>query len=124
MSHFQILFSDIKVTEHTLNLCCLIYGYLSTPKKTQVQYRITPEDVGQKAKREEMYQEVFFTDMETANLLKDVLSSIAISFPNSATFLDTQVITNQSLGTAIKVSISDPYLINPQYRVNLKKSIL
>lgn len=41
------------------------------------------------------------------------MSPVALSFPNSTVSVDTQVITNQSLGTAVRVSISDPYLINP-----------
>ncbi len=73
----------------------------------------TPEDVGQESEDKKIYQEVFFTDIETSDLLRDMSSPIAVSFPNSAISFDTQVITNQSLGTAVRVSISDPYLMNP-----------
>lgn len=72
-----------------------------------------PQDVGKRVAHEKLYQEVFFTDTETANLLRNTISPVAISFPNSAVSLYTQVITTQSIGTAARVSITDPYLINP-----------
>ncbi len=72
-----------------------------------------PQDVGKRVTHEKLYQEVFFTDTETANLLRNAISPVAISFPNSAVSLKTQVITDQSLGVASRVSITDPYLINP-----------
>ena len=64
-------------------------------------------------KQQKVYKEVFFTDKKIASLLENWISPVAISFPDSAISLQTGIMTNQSVGTAARVSISDPYLINP-----------
>jgi hypothetical protein len=72
-----------------------------------------PSDVGQPRLGRRLYEEVFFTDVEIARALKGFLSPIGVSFPKSAVRLTTTSITGATLGDAIRVSISDPYLMAP-----------
>ena len=72
-------------------------------------------DVGKSCTNQKAYQEVFFTDPDTATLLKGFKSPVGTDSesPNSAIQADTATVTDGTLGEAVRASISDPYLAAP-----------
>ncbi|MBI2609297.1 MAG: patatin-like phospholipase family protein [Deltaproteobacteria bacterium] len=58
-------------------------------------------------------QEVFFTDVETAKLLKDFPSPIATQFPHSFLKTETATLTDWKFSEAARAAIADPFLLNP-----------
>lgn len=58
-------------------------------------------------------QEVFFTDVETAKLLKGFPSPIAKQFPHSFLKTETEALTDWKFSEAARAAIADPFLLNP-----------
>lgn len=59
------------------------------------------------------FKQVYFTDADTAQKLKNFPSPIQRLFPDSRVEKTTEVISNVSFTEAVRASISDPILINP-----------
>jgi hypothetical protein len=74
----------------------------------------TKEDAGKPRNGGDWFTETFFTDPETAALLKGFESPIALNYPNSAVTRATQTLTDVSLGDATRASISDPFEMEPK----------
>ena len=58
-------------------------------------------------------QEIFFTDQETAKLLKNFSSPVALQFPHSFVKKETEVFTDWKFSESARAAISDPFLLNP-----------
>lgn len=72
-----------------------------------------PEDTGREIGRKPLFKEVFFTDAGTAKLLKGRRSTVKKLFPQSLLVSSTETHTGVGMAQAARVSISDPYYINP-----------
>jgi len=75
--------------------------------------KFQPAEVGNPRNGRKLYQEVFFTDAETAGDLGGFDSPIARLFPESAVGGATEVIRDRHPGEAARVSITDPFYLNP-----------
>ena len=73
-----------------------------------------PYAAGHKRAGGKLYNEVFFTDPETAQLIDGMPSPIAAQFPNSAVSTRTTAITRYSVAQALRASISDMFYMTPQ----------
>jgi len=74
-----------------------------------------PNDVGQIRNGHPMFQEVFFTDPDTARLLKGWRLPEKFSFPYTTVQNDTEALSKYDLITAMRAGIADPYLLNPLF---------
>jgi predicted acylesterase/phospholipase RssA len=73
----------------------------------------SPEDVGNPRDGKKLLQEVFFTDEETAGLLRSVQSEIGTNFPESSVMQDTDVVLGVMPLVAARASVADPYYVTP-----------
>ncbi|MFN8943443.1 MAG: patatin-like phospholipase family protein [Pseudobdellovibrionaceae bacterium] len=71
-----------------------------------------PQNVGQ-AFTDNRFTQVFFTDSQTANSIRNLKSPVKKLFPDSYLTENTLVVTDVSTEQAARASIADPYLINP-----------
>ncbi|MCB0393756.1 MAG: patatin-like phospholipase family protein, partial [Bdellovibrionales bacterium] len=75
---------------------------------------LTPENIkGAKIKGQKYYDEVLFTDPETAPVLENYLSPIGLYFPESLVRTETIVKSDQPFSVAIRMGVSDPYVFEP-----------
>ena len=72
-----------------------------------------PKDVGAPRDGRKLYRQVFFTDPDTGLSLRDLESPIARLFPDSAVQVPTEVLPDQRPGVAARLSIADPFYLNP-----------
>ncbi len=72
-----------------------------------------PQDVGQIRNNQPLFQQVYFTDTETAKLLQGWKLPDQFAFPNTTVQKDTLAFGEYDLITAMRAGISDPYLLNP-----------
>ncbi len=82
--------------------------------------KVRPEDIGkltsevEKFERDKTFQEAYFTDSVTAELLSDhKASSIVTDFPSAPFAKEIDFITDQNIYFAARSSITDPFLFNP-----------
>src|SRR3989338_3547271 len=71
------------------------------------------EDVGSRRNGEQLFQEVFFTDEETAQLLQGFQSAVGTGFAGSSVMRETDVVLGVFPVTAARASVADPYLVRP-----------
>jgi hypothetical protein len=74
----------------------------------------TEQDAGKPRNGADWFTETFFTDQETAALLKGFESPIALTYPNTSITRATNAVTSVSLGDAARASISDPFYMKPK----------
>jgi hypothetical protein len=74
-----------------------------------------PEDVGTPRDGKKLLQEVFFTDEETAGLLKGLQSEIGTNFPESSVMQHTDVVLGVKPLVASRAASPIP-TISPQYK--------
>jgi hypothetical protein len=72
-----------------------------------------PEYQGRKFGKGALIRETYFTDQDTAAILKNHSSHIQKLFPYSRVFSKTLAVSSVSLSQAVRVSITDPFYINP-----------
>lgn len=72
-----------------------------------------PADVGMRWNGQKLYQQVFFTDPDTARSLRGFESPIARLFPDSAVSSETDVIPGLRPSVASRMGITDPFYVNP-----------
>lgn len=72
-----------------------------------------PTDVGQVRNNHPLFQQVYFTDPDTAKLLNGWSLPDQFAYPNTTVQKDTLALGNYDLITAMRAGISDPYLLNP-----------
>lgn len=72
-----------------------------------------PEDVGNPRGNKKLFQEVFFTDEMTANLLRGVQSEIGTNFPESSVMQETDVVLGVMPLVAARAGVANPYYITP-----------
>jgi Patatin-like phospholipase len=66
-----------------------------------------------KIRGQKYYNEVLFTDAETAPYLKNYSSPIEAYFPNSLVKKETIVKSNETFGVAIRMGVADPFIFAP-----------
>ena len=74
---------------------------------------IGPEDKGQKREGRKLFQEVFFTDEDTAGYLTGFEAPVGHYFPDGSYMTATDVRLGASLFQAVRASISDMYFVEP-----------
>lgn len=75
---------------------------------------LTPENIADaKIRGQKYYDEVLFTDHETAEIVKNYTSPIASYFPKSLVRPGAIVKSDQNIGTAIRLGVSDPFIFEP-----------
>lgn len=72
-----------------------------------------PNNVGEKKAGRDLFEQVFFTDPETAKELQNLPSPIRTLFPKSNVAKKTRVITDVTTEQAARASVPDPFLLNP-----------
>jgi patatin-like phospholipase len=72
-----------------------------------------PEEVGKDREERKLFQEVFFTDVATAELLRGLPSFIAASFPDSSLLPLTDVILEVTPMIAARAGVADPHYLAP-----------
>jgi hypothetical protein len=72
-----------------------------------------PSQVGQIRASEPLFQQVYFTDPNTAALLKGWRLPKKFSYPFSTVKTETLAISSEDAITAARAGIADPYLLNP-----------
>lgn len=77
------------------------------------QAHFKPADVGQPVAGRKLFTQALFTDPDTAELLKDFKSPIAMTYPDSFVTPEVAVISNQSMEVAARAGFADPFLLNP-----------
>ena len=70
-----------------------------------------PEDVGSDRNGRKLFQEVFFTDDETAELLKGFNSPVGESFAASSVMKETEVLPDALPVQATRASVADPLMV-------------
>jgi hypothetical protein len=72
-----------------------------------------PHQVGQRRSYEPMFQQVYFTDPETAQHIDGWTLPKAKSYPFTTLMPQTLTVSNHSAVTAMRAGIADPFLLNP-----------
>lgn len=72
-----------------------------------------PRDAGYQRRNEPLFQQVYFTDPETAKLIDGWRLPPQFSFPNTTVSQKTLALSNLDTISAMRAGIADPYLINP-----------
>lgn len=72
-----------------------------------------PSDAGKPRRGRKVYRQVYFTDPDTAQLLRGLQSPIAQLYPDSAVELETAVDERQLPMVAARLGVTDPYYVNP-----------
>lgn len=72
-----------------------------------------PEHVGRVRNNAPMFQQIYFTDSDTAKHIKNWKIPEKFAFPNTTVERDTETLTSFDLITAMRAGIADPYLLNP-----------
>lgn len=75
--------------------------------------RFRPKDVGSLILWRKLFEETYFTDVETARYLEGARSEIAQRYPDSSVTARTRVETQWTLAEAVRASIADPFLLPP-----------
>lgn len=73
----------------------------------------TAKDVGQLRNNHPLFQQVYFTDSDTAKLLKGWSLPDQFSYPNTTVQKDTLALSDYDLISSMRAGIADPYLLNP-----------
>jgi hypothetical protein len=74
---------------------------------------IGPEDKGQTRAGRKLFQEIVFTDPDTARYLADFEAPVGHYFPDSSYMIDADVRVGATLFDAVRASISDMYFVEP-----------
>lgn len=72
-----------------------------------------PKDVGQLRRNHPLFQQVYFTDSDTAKHLHGWNLPDQFAYPNTTVQKDTLAVSNYDLISAMRAGIADPYLLNP-----------
>jgi hypothetical protein len=73
---------------------------------------ISSKDIGESLAGRKVFQEILYTDPDTAQHLSGFVSPVSVG-ASSTVEPSTLTITDHSLSAAARVSVTDPYLINP-----------
>jgi hypothetical protein len=73
--------------------------------------KFQPDEVGAPQNGRKPYQQVFFTDADTAGHLRGLESPIARLFPDSAVQATTEAILGRRPGVAARLSVADPFYV-------------
>ncbi|MBY0371912.1 hypothetical protein K2X33_14600 [bacterium] len=96
-------------------------GIRSVMVAARVDY--SPDEVGQRRNGAKTLTETYWTDPDTGKHLVGFRSPMAQMFPDSVVNPDTAVITDQTLSTASRASISEPTLMNAPYIIQNGKKV-
>jgi hypothetical protein len=72
-----------------------------------------PSDVGHKRSGAPLFQQVYFTDTDTAEALRGFKSPVKKIFPKSSVAENVEIRSDVTMAQATRGGISDPFLINP-----------
>lgn len=74
-----------------------------------------PNDAGKPRRKEPLFQQVYFTDRQTAQYFDGWMLAPEYAYPNSTIEGKTVTITNVDTLTATRAGLADPYLLNPSF---------